>query len=137
MLLRDRRTLVIAALAPLVVFPAVLLIMRATERSRQEELATAEVLWAASGPDAEAARSLMADAADVVGGIGEGGFREVVAADPDSLLDSGVIQLVVTVVATDSVPLVQLGYRSDRERSTDAARRARAALDSLRTLRRS
>ena len=138
MLLRDRRTLLIAVIAPLVVFPAVLLIVRATERSRQQDLAAAEVRWAVRGEDAAQVRALMASATALVPGGEDGGvrrFREVVAAAPDSVLAAGEIQLVIGADRSGDTAAVQVGYRSDRERSVDAARTVTAALDSLRALR--
>jgi sodium transport system permease protein len=149
MLLRDRRTLVIAVVAPLVLFPLLILAMRAAERTRAADLAAAEVGWAARGERAAEARALVQAAAALLpvdsAGVPIRRFREapLVAAGvvPDdsvaALLADGTLQLIVSLATTDSVPLLRLTYREDRERSRDGAAALAAALDSLNSIRRS
>ena len=138
MLLRDRRTVLISVVAPLLLFPLLILGMRAAERSREADLATTELLWAASGERSAEARSLVAAALPFLptdsAGASTRRFRELRVDRPDSLLAAGGLQLVVALGPADSASL-QLSYRGDRDRSRDAVASLSFALDSLRAIR--
>src|SRR5690606_20184401 len=62
MLLRDRRTILVAVLAPLLIFPLLIWVTRYAEESRVEQLEATTFLYAVTGSEAEAARSLVAEA---------------------------------------------------------------------------
>jgi sodium transport system permease protein len=155
MLARDRRTLVIAVVAPLLLFPLLIVAMRAAERTREQDLAATEVVWAVRGERAAEARALVAAAVALLPADSTGTpvrrFREEAPTSPtsptsptanpprrdvDDRLAQGALHLIVALVPTDSVPLLRVTYRQDRERSRDGAAALTAALDSLRALRR-
>ncbi|MDT8340864.1 MAG: ABC transporter permease subunit/CPBP intramembrane protease [Longimicrobiales bacterium] len=100
MLLRDRRTLLIAVVAPLVLFPAWILISRVVERNEERRLDEAEYLYAVAGTLEAWARTAVHEALalpDSGGGDGARAvrFTEVRPPDPDSALRAGDLHVVV------------------------------------------
>ena len=150
MLVRDTRTILIAVVAPLLLFPAILLVMRAVERSEERRLETLTYHYAVTGEEADAARGLVARAVALDVERPDTArpplalVERRTAPRPDSLLQAGELHLVVegwpagADTASDGadVPVVRLRYRGDRDASRSAMERLRARLDELRSMRR-
>jgi sodium transport system permease protein len=117
LLLRDKRTIFIAVLLPLAIYPAFILIMRAVSRVGQERLGAASYEFAITGSEVELARSLVHEAlalsaAEDDSAEAPANFIEQVVDAPDSLLRAGELQLVVEGMSRE-------GYREERERETE------------------
>ncbi|MGE3190814.1 MAG: ABC transporter permease subunit [Vicinamibacterales bacterium] len=114
-LLRDRRTVVMSLVLPLLVMPVMLFSSRAMDERRERELAGREYAWAATGPRAAEAAGALAAAAGA-GAAGEAGdtarFRRVEAADPAAALDAGDIDF---YVEAGTVGDLQRARRDDAE----------------------
>lgn len=165
MLLRDRRTVLISVVVPVVLLPLILVIARLVDRTQQKQLNATTFAYAVTGPYAAWADSLVRKAAALTPTAGDSSlvparFRRVRDPRPDSLLRAGDIQLVVQSVsaaqyrelrsrsvagdttAADSlaarltVPVLLLNYRSDNDRSRLARRRLEVRLATLRERRR-
>jgi sodium transport system permease protein len=100
MLLRDTRTMLIAVVAPLVLFPALIFVMRFVEEREEERLEETTYAYAVTGEEAEWARSLVGRAlaldtleADTTRAPAR--FEEQEAQHPDSLLDAGKLDMVI------------------------------------------
>jgi len=65
MLLRDRRTLLIAVVAPLILFPVMIFSMRSMERAEERRLEQATYTYAVEGTLAEEARGWVAEALEL------------------------------------------------------------------------
>ncbi len=123
MLLRDTRTMLIAVLAPLILFPVMAFILNAVEKRDVERIERATLSWTLTG-DAQAwGRPLIdralqnrgADSASV-------GFVEQLEANPDSALEAGGLNLIVRA-------LTPAGHAEWAERRQ--ADRADADMDTL------
>ncbi|UCC71580.1 MAG: ABC transporter permease subunit [Gemmatimonadota bacterium] len=165
LLLRDKRTIIIAVLLPLLIYPAFILAMRAVSRAGQERLEAATYEYAITGSEAELARSLVQEALALSAAEDDSAevptnFVERVADAPDSLLRAGELQLVVEWMSHEeyraereaeaegdtaalrrldelaAVPAVRLSFRSNSELSSTAASRMGARLRRLRVERR-
>ncbi len=99
MLMRDTRTLLIAVVAPLVLFPGLLLVSRAVERSEEERIEATAYRWAATGDLEEWARETTQTALETIEDVT---FEEVVTSAADSLLEAGELHLVVAGLSTDA-----------------------------------
>lgn len=100
MLLRDRRTLLVAVGAPLLLFPLLLLVGDAVEGRDRRRIEQATHRWAAIGGEAEWARARVRAALDPANplpgdSVAFPRFEEVVVADPDSALAAGELSLLV------------------------------------------
>jgi sodium transport system permease protein len=100
MLLRDRRTLGIAVVAPLLLFPIMILVMRAVERSEARRLEEATYAYTVDGTLAEEGRAWMRQALELAQERRDTTqtvyhFEEQTAADADSALAAGDLQVVV------------------------------------------
>jgi sodium transport system permease protein len=104
MVLRDRRTLMIAVVAPVILFPLMILVMRAVDRSEEARLGAATYVYGVDGSHAAEARAWVEGALalaverDSTGA--EHRFEERTApASLDSLLDAGAVHVVVRAVS--------------------------------------
>ena len=99
MMLRDRRTIVMSIVLPLVVMPIMLFASHAMNQRRERRLAETVYEFALTGPAAAEARAIIAGAGP--GGPGDddapdpSGFREVEAADPARALADGALHFYV------------------------------------------
>jgi sodium transport system permease protein len=117
MLLRDRRTVFFAVVAPLVLFPVLLLAIRSVERSEARRLERATYRYAVVGDRAEWARELVVralseepdSAPSRSGNLGR--FEEVMTSRPDSLFEAGDLHVVVEGLSAEA-------YRSALESDT-------------------
>jgi len=114
--LRDRRTLLIAVVAPLVLFPLLILLSRWAEGREEEALATATYEYAVSGPASETGRRLVREALRLPADSGEAQFDFIEARvpDPESALRSGELDLLVRALTPE-------GFRAWRDSAGTAA----------------
>jgi sodium transport system permease protein len=127
MLLRDTRTVLIAVVAPLVLFPAFILITDRVEKRDQRRLEEATYTYAVAGSRAEWADALVTAALAVDPAPGDTTrapvrFRKQVVADPDSALASAEIALLVEGLGEDEWRALQ----EERRTREDSIRKARA-----------
>lgn len=141
-LLRDTRTILLSVLLPIILLPVLLLTMgRMSQRVTGELDVTYHYAHLAS---AEGLQPILAEALDT------GGFREMLVEDPDAMLREGHIDLLIRVGSAEKVdkkgaqdvaqmfpvlgklidkqkpgiPVIELVYRGDRDRSVRAFMRA-------------
>jgi sodium transport system permease protein len=100
MLLRDRRTIGIAVVAPLLLFPAMIFIMRWVERREAQRLEEATYTYAVDGTLADEARGWVREAIELAEAQRDTAetvyhFEEQTPANADSLLEEGELQVVV------------------------------------------
>jgi sodium transport system permease protein len=165
LLLRDKRTIFIAVILPLLLYPAIILIMRAVGRAGRERLETATYEYAITGSEAALARTLVQEAlalsvSERDSAEAPANFVEQQVAAPDSFLRAGGLQLVVEGMTHEEyrerregeaegdtavvrrleehprVPVIQLSFRSSSELSATAAQRLSGRLRRLRVQRR-
>ena len=163
LLLRDKRTIFLAVLLPLIVLPGVILIRRAVERSGREKLEETTYLYAVTGSEADFARSLIQEAillaaAEKDSGAALTDFVEHRGNGPDSLLEAGDLHLIVSGMSAEEyrrereaegdsaaverlpeitgAPVIQLSFRSSSELSASARRRMQQMLRDARVERR-
>ncbi len=121
MLLRDRRTILIAVVAPLFLFPALIFVMRSVEQSEERRLEEATYEYALKGSLASWARPLVSAAAtiDPDSAADEQGrvqFEERVVEDADSALLLGDLDVLVEALsATEIRRMLQDDVRKRRE----------------------
>ncbi len=155
LLLRDRRTVLVSIVLPLLVMPVLLFAGRMMEERRTRRLEATRFTYAVTGSQAATARHLLEatqrphpPAAPLL-------LEEVATADPiaalaDASLDLWVQALAVEEspslpataaaagedpddeAATPGVPIILLAYRADRDRSEEAMQRFRDALQRVR-----
>ncbi|HUH12513.1 MAG TPA: hypothetical protein VMK65_05365, partial [Longimicrobiales bacterium] len=105
MLVRDKRTLMIAVVAPLLIFPVLIFVMKSTGERQERALETARFTYAVTGSEAELARALLADAFAIPADTGQDArirradFVEVREANPDSVLREGGLHVVVEALS--------------------------------------
>lgn len=107
MLVRDRRTIVLSVLLPLVVTPLMLFGSRWSEQRRESRLAETEMKYAVTGPRADAVRPLLAlgrTRLDTEGAAGRAPMklREVPAGDAAAMLEGG--EIAFYLEAADPTP---------------------------------
>lgn len=145
--LRDRRTVLIAVVAPLILYPLLIFLGNISEEQRAEALGARIYDFALTGPAAVEGRELVQRAANLPPDVDSSGvahrLEERPVADPDEALRAGELDLVVRVTmgggAADGpgdvdpgIPLFTLNYRAD----SDFSRAAYQAMDGrLRRLR--
>lgn len=100
MLLRDRRTLLIAVAAPLVLFPAMVLLSRAVERRDQRRLQEATYRYAVTGSEQAFARRLVdralaLEAPESDSALAPASFVEQAVPDPDSAVGAGGLEVAI------------------------------------------
>ncbi|HSG49993.1 MAG TPA: ABC transporter permease subunit [Longimicrobiales bacterium] len=121
MLLRDTRTLLIAVVAPLVVFPVWIVASRSVERSEERRLDEAEYRYAVVGSEAawgrvQISEALALDALDPDTTRRPATFVEAESPDPDSALQAGELHLVVRALSPEEfLALVEEERREQRE----------------------
>ena len=127
MLLRDRRTLVIAVGGPLLLFPLLILALRWVERRETRRLEEATYTYAVTGTLAEevrawvdAARSLADSNRDTAQAVVR--FEERIVENPDAALDAGDLQLIVQTFTPQEFKAVEA--REEREATGREAARA-------------
>lgn len=152
MVLRDTRTVLIAVVAPLVLFPAFIFMTNWVEERETERLETATYEYAVGGPRAEWAegiveRALRVEAVDGEDESSESStevvpttFRHVRTERADSALRAGELHLVVVgrdAAPGDSleaaVPVLELRFRGDSDFSRSARSRMEERLVRVRT----
>ena len=166
MLLRDSRTILIAVVAPLLLFPALILMSRAVERRDQQRVEQATYRYAVTGSEAVLARGLIERALELAepdSGLSPASFVEQESSGADSLVRVGSLQLAVEGLSPEEyrrireedaaiggadgvdvpmedvlpqVPVIRLHYRSDRNVSRAAMERLRSRLEEVRRLHR-
>ena len=166
MLLRDSRTILIAVVAPLVLFPVLIFMSRAVERRDQQRVEEATYRYAVIGSEADLASRLIKRALELAepdSGLAPASFVEQEGSGADSLVRVGSLQLAVEGLSPEEyrrirageaasedadsvdipmedvlprVPVIRLHYRSDRDVSRAAMERLRARLEEVRRLHR-
>jgi sodium transport system permease protein len=125
LILRDRRTLAIAGLAPLVLMPAMILIMRAVERSETRRLEQATYSYAVDGTLAEQARVWVGEALELAEARRDTSetlyrFEERSAENAERQLEEGTLQVVVRALTPVQFETVRAAEEAQPD-STDAA----------------
>ncbi len=145
MLLRDRRTIIVSIVLPVILFPLIILVSHLMEERRERELEVATYAYAVTGSQAAWARSLVARALaleedSVSEELSPARFEERQVEDADSLLEIGELQLVVEGLSAEepdsALPVVRLYYRGNSELSASARGRLRERLHALQIERR-
>ncbi|MGH7475278.1 MAG: ABC transporter permease subunit [Longimicrobiales bacterium] len=141
MLVRDRRTILIAVVAPLLLFPAIILLMRMVGEREQERLAATTFRYAIVGSEALLARSLVAEALalppDTAGGDTAAiRFEAAAAVAADSLLRAGTLHVVVEAlsVAEYAARRDSIEAAADEGATRRAVRRSAPNVPALRLL---
>jgi sodium transport system permease protein len=162
MLARDTRTLLIAIVAPLFLFPAMILVSRSVERRDQRRIEEATYRYAVMGSEDAWARRVVERAlalqpSESDSALAPADFVEVPAERSGTLLAAGELELAIEGMtpdeyrrarereraeaadtsATDAddglrVPVLRLHYRSDEDLSRAAADRLRERLERVR-----
>ena len=127
MLLRDRRTLLIAVGGPLVLFPLLIFVMRMVERREERRLEEATYTYAVSGTLEAHARGWVAEAirlAEERRDTAEPVFRfeELRAAEPDSLLAAGDLHVVVRAHTPEEFDAIEAEEAREAESREEAER---------------
>lgn len=132
MLARDKRALMIAVVAPLVIFPAAIWITKEAEARETRTLETMTFRYAVTGSEAEWARPLVEAAAalpaDTTTGVRvrPAVFQEVSSGGrPDSLLEAGAVQVVVEALSAEEWRALE--EEEARQASEGAERRSDSA----------
>ncbi len=109
-MVRDRRTVVMSIVLPVVMIPLLLFAQQVTEERRERALEAREYTYAVTGSRAEEARSIVAAA---VARVGEPSarFREVRPDDPLTALARGEVDAVVEAGETREVQEAERGER--------------------------
>lgn len=133
MLLRDTRTILIAVLAPLILFPMMAIILNAVENRDQERLEQAIFSWALVGDTADWARPILERALANRSDSSLVGFVEQPATDAGTALAEGDLNLLVRARELDGEPpSFVLEYRGRSDFSQAAAEAFRAVLSDAR-----
>ena len=128
MLLRDRRTVVLSILLPLVILPIILFGLKFMSELRREQLDTTEYRYAVVGDYADPVRALVQKgdllaASEVEGDRQKASFLEVTAASPDSSLAAGDLDFYLeALTGAEADSLDREDERPDGAESTDEER---------------
>ncbi|MDZ7779452.1 MAG: type II CAAX endopeptidase family protein [Gemmatimonadota bacterium] len=142
MLARDTRMLLIAFVLPLVVFPALILVMRAVERGEAERMEETVFTYAVSGEREDWTRALLLAALDEAEAAATDSagprmrFEERQVEQPDSLLAAEHLHVVVEGFGAADAPGVRLHYRASSDLSRAAASDLAERLERVRGARR-
>ena len=133
MLVRDRRTVLLSVVLPLLLMPLMMFGSQAMERSRLQRLQTAEYSFVVTGPAAEAVRPIIDRTLarlrqDLARDTSALRVTQTVSADPIGALKRGEVDFVVEAATAADVPVVTVVKRGDTERSSRSASRWREAL---------
>ncbi|MGE3276863.1 MAG: ABC transporter permease subunit [Vicinamibacterales bacterium] len=126
-LLRDRRTVVMSIVLPLLVMPVMLFASRAAEERRERELAAREYHYAVEGPRAAQARDILDEAlahplpADTPGAedAGAATFRRLDVADADAALADGTLDVYVRAGTVEARRQAREAIRAAGDRDRD------------------
>ncbi len=155
LLVRDRRTVVVSIVLPLLVMPLLLFAGQVMQERRNRRLETTRFTYVVTGSRVEEARRLLEAAQRQQLTSYRLLLQEVTAADPVAALAEASLDLWVQALAADESPslpaassgaggshgdeaatpgvsVILLVYRADRERSGEAAQRLRDALTAVR-----
>ena len=125
MLLRDRRTVVLSILLPLVILPIILFGLKFMSELRREQLDTTEYRYAVVGDYADPVRALVQKgdllaASEIEGDRQKASFLEVTAASPDSSLAAGDLDFYLeALTGTEADSLDREDERPDGAESAD------------------
>ncbi len=128
MLLRDRRTVVLSILLPLVILPIILFGLKFMSELRREQLDTTEYRYAVVGDYADPVRALVQKgdllaASEIEGDRQKASFLEVTAASPDSSLAAGDLDFYLeALTGAEADSLDREDERPDGAESTDEER---------------
>ncbi len=144
MLLRDRRSVIMAIVLPLVVMPVMLLGSNLAQERREQQLDLAASRIAVTRERAVLARTLLEEGslgADESRGEDAGSLLSVVeVADPEAALDQRELDAIVEATepgdSAHDVPTLRVRFRGDRDGSSLALRRIRESLREARAGRR-
>jgi sodium transport system permease protein len=133
MLLRDRRTLLLSVVVPLLLMPLMMFGSQIMEKQRQQRLQTAEYSFIVSGPAADAVRPIVdrtlarlrQDRARDGSALR---VAQSVSADAVGALKRGEVDFVVEASMPADIPVITVIKRGDLERSSRGAARWRDAL---------
>jgi len=119
MMLRDRRTIVMSIVLPLVVMPIMLFASHAMNVRRERRLAETVYEFAVTGPAAAEARAVVANAGpgdpDDEDAPGPSDFREVEAADPARALADGALHFFLEARrAADEIAILEAANAAGR-----------------------
>jgi sodium transport system permease protein len=133
MLLRDTRTILIAVVAPLVLFPLMILISRAVERRQTQAIQEATYRYAVTGSEEDFAfyrveEALSIETFDPDTTRTKASFLIDRSPDPDALLEAGDLQLVVEGMSADEYRRVR---RAELAESPGPDSAEQAELDEL------
>ena len=111
-LMRDTRMILIAVVAPLVLFPVLILVMRAVEKSEERRLEETVYEYVLLGDEAEWGREIIAlalerEANDPDTSRAPVRFEEMQVTDADSLLKAADIHLVVEALSPEAYDSIQ------------------------------
>jgi membrane protease YdiL (CAAX protease family) len=137
-LARDRRTVVVAVVAPLLLLPGLLLVNRITDEGDEGRRVETRYRWTSVGPGAPTVDRWMERALAVPDSMGDGQpllLDRVDVDDAEAALENRDIQLVVSDAGRDStgVPVVALRFRASWDLSSTAATRVAGRLAVART----
>ena len=155
LLLRDRRTVLVSIVLPLLVMPVLLFAGRLMEERRARRLEATRFTYTVTGSQAATARHLLELAQRPSPPAAPLLLEEVATADPIAALADASLDLWVQALAADEapslpataaaagedhddeaatpgVPIILLAYRADRDRSGEAMQRVREALQRVR-----
>ena len=111
-LLRDTRMILIAVVAPLVLFPFIIFVMRSVERSEQRRLVETVYEYVVVGDEAEWGREIVAGALQLEANDPDTSrarvrFEEQQVSDPEAALSSAQIHLVVEALSPESYETIR------------------------------
>ena len=111
-LLRDTRMILIAVVAPLVLFPFIIFVMRSVERSEERRLTETVYQYAVVGDEAQWGRDIVSAALalevnDPDTSRAPVHFEEQQVSDSDALLNSAEIHLVVEALSPESYQMIR------------------------------
>ncbi|NCG33910.1 MAG: ABC transporter permease subunit, partial [Proteobacteria bacterium] len=124
-LMRDTRMILIAIVAPLVLFPVMILVMRAVEQNEERRLEDTVYEYAVTGDEAEWGRRMVAAALELEANDPDTTrnpvrFQEVQTNEADSLLIAAEIHVVVEALSPEAFERI----RAEEEAAADAEREA-------------
>ena len=140
MLMRDTRTILIAVVAPLVLFPFMILVSKRVEEGDRRRVEQATYGYVVTGPEADYARALVHRALDLDTMVTDSAFAPVsfveeISENPDSLVRNGDIELVVEGLLPDEYDRIRAAERALEPEPDSAAAAEEAAAPRVPVLR--
>ena len=135
---RDTRMILIAVVAPLVLFPFIIFVMRSVERSEERRLVETVYEYALVGDETEWGREIVAAALELEANDPDTSrarvrFEERQVSDADALLGSAEIHLVVEALSPEAYESLRAAEAAAE--TTDTEEEEEAAASELRTIR--